>query len=58
MGRAHAPRTDAGHRSDELQPAKNRQGEPTHYLKGGKWKTFFHLPRYLMSVSDLLGELV
>ena len=36
----------------------NRQGEPTHLLKGGKWKTFFHLPRYLMSVSDLLGELV
>ena len=36
----------------------NRQGEPTHLLKGGKWKTFFHLPRCLMSVSDLLGELV
>ncbi len=26
----------------------NRQGEPTHYLKGGKWKTFFHLPRCLL----------
>lgn len=26
----------------------NRRGEPTHTLKGGKWKTFFHLPRYLM----------
>jgi N-acylglucosamine 2-epimerase len=26
----------------------NRRGEPTHLLKGGKWKTFFHLPRYLL----------
>ena len=26
----------------------NRRGEPTHSLKGGKWKTFFHLPRYLL----------
>ena len=25
----------------------NRRGEPTHMLKGGKWKTFFHLPRCL-----------
>ncbi|MBR2372678.1 MAG: AGE family epimerase/isomerase [Lentisphaeria bacterium] len=25
----------------------NRAGEPTHLLKGGKWKTFFHLPRAL-----------
>jgi N-acylglucosamine 2-epimerase len=25
----------------------NRRGEPTHMLKGGKWKSFFHLPRYL-----------
>jgi len=25
----------------------NRQGVPTHDLKGGKWKTFFHLPRCL-----------
>jgi N-acylglucosamine 2-epimerase len=25
----------------------NRRGEPTHLLKGGKWKTFFHLPRSL-----------
>ena len=23
----------------------NRRGEVTHKLKGGKWKTFFHLPR-------------
>ena len=26
----------------------NRRGEPTHLLKGGKWKTFFHLPRFLL----------
>ena len=26
----------------------NRRGEPTHLLKGGKWKTFFHLPRCLL----------
>ena len=26
----------------------NRSGQPTHYLKGGKWKTFFHLPRSLL----------
>ncbi len=26
----------------------NRYGEPTHLLKGGKWKTFFHLPRCLL----------
>ena len=25
----------------------NRRGEPTHLLKGGKWKTMFHLPRCL-----------
>ncbi|UYP43997.1 Cellobiose 2-epimerase [Candidatus Lokiarchaeum ossiferum] len=27
----------------------NRRGEPTHYLKGGKWKTFFHIPRSLLN---------
>ncbi|WP_176011761.1 AGE family epimerase/isomerase [Victivallis sp. Marseille-Q1083] len=26
----------------------NRRGEPTHLLKGGKWKTFFHVPRCLL----------
>ena len=26
----------------------NRYGEPTHLLKGGKWKTFFHVPRSLL----------
>ncbi|MCP3966348.1 MAG: AGE family epimerase/isomerase [Lentisphaerae bacterium] len=26
----------------------NRRGEPTHTLKGGKWKTCYHLPRCLM----------
>ena len=32
----------------------NRRGEPTHMLKGGKWKTFFHLPRCLMKSSELM----
>ncbi len=32
----------------------NRRGEPTHYLKGGKWKTFFHLPRCLLECIDQL----
>ena len=26
----------------------NRAGVPTHSLKGGKWKTFFHVPRCLL----------
>ena len=26
----------------------NRQGEVANNLKGGKWKTFFHLPRFLL----------
>ena len=30
----------------------NRQGEVTHSLKGGKWKTFFHLPRALWFCSN------
>jgi len=34
----------------------NRQGEPTHQLKGGKWKTFFHLPRALSMCSELLSS--
>lgn len=36
----------------------NRAGEPTHLLKGGKWKTFFHLPRCLLTAIEqmtLLG---
>jgi len=35
----------------------NRHGEPTHTLKGGKWKCFFHLPRYLLFGTRLLREL-
>ncbi len=35
----------------------NRRGEPTHMLKGGKWKTFFHLPRCLFIVAGQLGKL-
>lgn len=29
----------------------NRRGEVTHSLKGGKWKTFFHLPRMLFMAA-------
>jgi N-acylglucosamine 2-epimerase len=32
----------------------NRCGEPTHTLKGGKWKTFFHLPRFLLTCTEQL----
>jgi N-acylglucosamine 2-epimerase len=32
----------------------NRRGEPTHLLKGGKWKTFFHLPRFLLICGEQL----
>jgi len=35
----------------------NRRGEPTHALKGGRWKTFFHLPRMLLVGSRRLGAL-
>lgn len=34
----------------------NRQGIPTHTLKGGKWKTFFHLPRFLLISTRLMKE--
>ena len=30
----------------------NRRGEPTHMLKGSKWKCFFHLPRCLMTCIE------
>jgi N-acylglucosamine 2-epimerase len=33
----------------------DRFGNPTHYLKGGKWKGFFHLPRMLLVGRDLLA---
>ena len=32
----------------------NRRGEPTHMLKGGKWKTFFHVPRGLYFAIEQL----
>lgn len=32
----------------------DRRGEPTSYMKGGKWKTFFHLPRMLQVCSEIL----
>ncbi|MBE6357281.1 MAG: AGE family epimerase/isomerase [Lentisphaerae bacterium] len=35
----------------------NRQGEVTHSLKGGKWKTFFHVPRGVLFAGQLLGSM-
>ena len=35
----------------------NRRGEATHMLKGGKWKTFFHLPRCLLICGEQLNKL-
>ncbi|MDD5727496.1 MAG: AGE family epimerase/isomerase [Victivallales bacterium] len=35
----------------------NRQGQATHMLKGGKWKTFFHLPRCLLVSLRLMKEI-
>jgi N-acylglucosamine 2-epimerase len=36
----------------------NRRGEATHLLKGGKWKTFFHLPRFLLEGADQMGGII
>ncbi len=35
----------------------NRRGEVTHTLKGGKWKTFFHLPRMLFTCAAQLKKM-
>ncbi len=35
----------------------NRRGEPTHLLKGGKWKTMFHLPRCLFIASRQMRKI-
>ena len=32
----------------------DRAGRPNNMLKGGKWKTFIHLPRCLMKSSELM----
>lgn len=34
----------------------NREGKVTHTLKGGKWKTFFHLPRMLFMCMTLMKQ--
>ncbi len=36
----------------------NRRGEPTHQLKGGKWKTFFHLPRALFISLNQMKKMI
>ena len=35
----------------------NRDGHPTHYHKGGKWKTFFHVPRSLLFCIRQMKEI-
>ena len=35
----------------------NRQGDPLLYIKGGKWKGFFHVPRSLYTGYKLLGKI-
>lgn len=35
----------------------DRRGEVSHSLKGGKWKTFFHLPRCLLVAVQLLEDI-
>jgi N-acylglucosamine 2-epimerase len=35
----------------------SRRGEPTHLLKGGRWKCFFHLPRALLECTGRLEKL-
>lgn len=35
----------------------NRRGEPTHLLKGGKWKTMFHLPRCLLIAVEQMKRI-
>ena len=35
----------------------NRRGEPLLYLKGGKWKGCFHVPRGLYQCCTMLDEL-
>jgi len=34
----------------------DRRGEPTHTLKGGEWKGFFHVPRALLYSIQLLEK--
>ncbi|MDD3153404.1 MAG: AGE family epimerase/isomerase [Victivallaceae bacterium] len=35
----------------------NRRGEVTHTLKGGKWKTMFHLPRMLLVALEQMKQI-
>ena len=35
----------------------DRRGERTHTLKGGKWKTFFHVPRCLLFAAERMKKI-
>jgi N-acylglucosamine 2-epimerase len=41
---------------DEWFGYLDEYGRVTHRLKGGKWKTFFHLPRYLLMNTELMKK--
>jgi len=30
----------------------------TNYSKGGKWKTFFHIPRYLLKSIEIMNNII
>jgi len=34
----------------------HRNGEPSNLLKGGRWKTFFHLPRFLLVSYNIMKK--
>jgi len=36
----------------------NRRGKVTNYSKGGKWKTFFHIPRYLLKSIEIMNNII
>ena len=36
----------------------DRRGQPSHRLKGGKWKAFFHLPRFLLIGLEQLETII
>ena len=50
---AHFPDPDYG----EWFAYCDRQGNRTHTLKGGKWKTFFHVPRCLLFAAERMKKI-
>ena len=46
--------TTAVHTVSMMMALSRNVPQPTASLKGGKWKTFFHLPRYLLQCITLM----